>query len=708
MRDKVNIMYIVDSAYARYLIVNAYSIIKNNPSYSYTFYIISTSLSAIAKRCISSFGKNNGCKIVFISVDVSIFNGLKSEKSVPAELYYKIVPHYVLPTNVDKIVYMDIDMIVDGRLDDLFNLKFDNPNIYFYACWDVPVMRRLAKGINHPDNGYVNSGVMVINLDALRDNEITIDDYRCALNYEQTLFEEQLLHELMGKNGHIAYLKPYCYNYNVGEHKVYEEYCKKNNDVIMPIIRHYMGYGRWRFSKITKPWQLYFFNYTNVWSERDMFEKDIMVWWKYALQTEFANDFLIESMSTTQKYLCGVIEIQKGQNISNKVDCDILDEVCELLHKSDSLFNFKYNFYDHLIGCGNVAFENIAKSFCIREAECNNLEFVARLARLYRDGKGFNVDYKKAAELMEHSIKNNGPSWSKNELFDILWAIGDPESLEKMIDFSKIEANRGDVELSARLARAYRAGKGVLRDLELAAKYMGYSAKNGGPLWSKYEYFDILWEIGSASSLKDMVDFIQKESLTTDPELLGRVGRCYFYGKGVATDINYACSVLSEAIKYNPPIWVKKLYVDTLWALNSKECDEILYHYLSSCVDENEYFEGYLGRMYRDGRFVTKNLHCAADWMRKGSKKNVSWIANELFDVLWELNTSELDVEMVSLVEASSTAGDGHACGRLARAYRFGRGVSRDEKKAIELYKKAIEKKVSWASKELDDMAKSI
>ena len=115
---------------------------------------------------------------------------------------------------------------------------------------------------------------------------------------------------------------------------------------------------------------------------------------------------------------------------------------------------------------------------------------------------------------------------------------------------------------------------------------------------------------------------------------------------------------------------------------------------------------GCLARVFRDGKGVKQDLGKAAEWMRKAADKNIGWAKNELFDILWRINTPESQEEMISVATAFAEAGDGNAMGRLGRAYRDGRGVKQDLGKAAEWMRKAADKNIGWAKNELFDISK--
>ena len=90
-------------------------------------------------------------------------------------------------------------------------------------------------------------------------------------------------------------------------------------------------------------------------------------------------------------------------------------------------------------------------------------------------------------------------------------------------------------------------------------------------------------------------------------------------------------------------------------------------------------------------------------YQRKAAKKNISW-TNEFFDILWKRGLIDDLREAFEVSSAFSSLGDGPATGRLARAYRDGKGVDKDIEKAIEFMRIAGEKGVGWAKNELVDM----
>ena len=102
-------------------------------------------------------------------MDNSLFKGAPKVKRYPYEIYYRIFAPIMLPETVDRILYIDCDLIVHNNIDELYNMNFEG-NL-FIACTQICSFLqwfnriRLSVGENHV---YINTGVMVMNIKELR------------------------------------------------------------------------------------------------------------------------------------------------------------------------------------------------------------------------------------------------------------------------------------------------------------------------------------------------------------------------------------------------------------------------------------------------------------------------------------------------------------------------------------------------------------
>ena len=296
-----NVMLLIDDNFVYYSTTFIYSLIVNNNSWAnIKIYIVTDKLSLYSRNYLTDFIRLYGAEVNFIDVDTSIFAGLKANNRYPALLYCKLIPHLILPDNIDKAIFFDVDMVCDGSLEELYNT--DMGDKYFAACYGYfAFMYRFQQNDlkrTEVERSFVNSGVMLCNLGLMRNDCIELSSYTEWLKYNrQTLFEEQLLINVFLKK--IYYLMPYDYNYNPGGREIYTEYCNKNHIEPKRLIIHYLLVRN--DSPITKPWDAYEYFYEG--KKNDKFPEDIYelygIWWKYALQLK--DEFLINILNLAKR-----------------------------------------------------------------------------------------------------------------------------------------------------------------------------------------------------------------------------------------------------------------------------------------------------------------------------------------------------------------------------------------------------------------------
>ncbi|MCB5279599.1 MAG: sel1 repeat family protein [Candidatus Cloacimonetes bacterium] len=189
-------------------------------------------------------------------------------------------------------------------------------------------------------------------------------------------------------------------------------------------------------------------------------------------------------------------------------------------------------------------------------AESGDSEAQRCIGQAYRDGKGAPQDLDKAAEWMRKAAdKNLGRA--KNELFDILWRIGTPESYREMISVATEFAESGDGAAMGRIGRAYRDGKGVEKNLDEAIRWM-YEASCEDLNWARNELFDLFCKRGEPDDFIKAKAIVEISAKNGDMGGMGRLGRAYRDGKGVEKDLDKAIEWIRKAVPRND-IWKNEL-----------------------------------------------------------------------------------------------------------------------------------------------------
>ena len=106
--------------------------------------------------------------------DMPVSDGKKAFFGI--EAYNRLFCQFILPKNIDKILYLDSDILINSDISDLYNMELNTKSLYV-ACKDESAAHGdEKKRLSLPDNYiYVNSGVLLINLKDLR-KKYTIEE----------------------------------------------------------------------------------------------------------------------------------------------------------------------------------------------------------------------------------------------------------------------------------------------------------------------------------------------------------------------------------------------------------------------------------------------------------------------------------------------------------------------------------------------------
>jgi len=216
---------------------------------------------------------------------------------------------------------------------------------------------------------------------------------------------------------------------------------------------------------------------------------------------------------------------------------------------------------------------------------------------------------------------------------------GSEGDIERAICIYTYHATNGDTTAMGRLARAYRDGKGVEKNLDLAIEWMT-KAKEKNLKWTRLELADLLIKRGIETDQNKAYALCSELAGEGHAGAMGRLGRMYRDGKGVEKNLDLAIEWMRIAAETRP---VKNELMDMLWMRgNPEDYTEMRDVALTAVKEEDAGAMGRLGRMYRDGKGVEKDVNKAIDWMRIAAEKKIDWAEKELNEILKSIG-SEFD-----------------------------------------------------------------
>lgn len=222
-----------------------FSLIKYNNHRNVNIYLLNKNLTDTKINDISRYVKEMGGKFKNVVVSDNDLPELPIViKRFSVEMYYRIIAHKLLPRDLDRILWLDADIIINGKLDRFYDQNFSDK--YLVVCKDFYEQEEEIQSIKknmdiNSKHVYFNSGVILFNLKKIRENIKEEEIKECLIKYKDDLRypDQDILNHLYQNN--VKYENEYIYNFQVNNLK------KLTNDQLESIkILHYSGFR--------KPW----------------------------------------------------------------------------------------------------------------------------------------------------------------------------------------------------------------------------------------------------------------------------------------------------------------------------------------------------------------------------------------------------------------------------------------------------------------------
>ena len=225
MVKEVNVVYAANNKYAQYLCVTLNSLIENTSENNhYNIYILETDISEENKNYIKQISDDKEhINVQFINTN-EVFEKYGSEKLFchlyfTKEMYLRIFIPLIL-SDKDRALYIDIDTIVMGDVADIFDIDLgdnylgaarDFNTVVNYKYYDS-VRKYFGEVLGFKDmTKYFNSGVLLMNLNKLREINIVEKTYELLEKYKELLYPDQDILNLICEDHKL--ILDNCWNY---------------------------------------------------------------------------------------------------------------------------------------------------------------------------------------------------------------------------------------------------------------------------------------------------------------------------------------------------------------------------------------------------------------------------------------------------------------------------------------------------------------
>ena len=244
----MNILVTLDRNYILPLQTMLMSLLINHPSEHFDVYLASDDIGQTDIQLIERLFAHFDAAIHLLQMDENCFSQAPAFRYYSKAMYYRLLASEYLPEDIERILYLDPDMLIINSIRTLYEMPMDHS---LYAACIHKGLVNIANPVNkirlsaYESEGYFNSGMLLMNMPQIRKRVYPRDiyDYVNQNRHLLILPDQDILNGLYGE--HILPVDEMLWNYDA---RKYNEYLisssgERGMDWVMnnTAILHYCG-----------------------------------------------------------------------------------------------------------------------------------------------------------------------------------------------------------------------------------------------------------------------------------------------------------------------------------------------------------------------------------------------------------------------------------------------------------------------------------
>jgi len=161
----IRILVTLNESYLPPLRVMLTSLFVNNPDEKMEVWMLHRSIPEIEINNLREFCENYNAVLNPLWVEGSMWGSAPASSRYPQEMYYRLLAPHLLPDALDRVLYLDPDILIINPLRTLWNLDMQG---YLFAAAAHTGKTEFANDVNRirlgTEHNYFNSGVLLIDL----------------------------------------------------------------------------------------------------------------------------------------------------------------------------------------------------------------------------------------------------------------------------------------------------------------------------------------------------------------------------------------------------------------------------------------------------------------------------------------------------------------------------------------------------------------
>lgn len=330
---------------------------------------------------------------------------------------------------------------------------------------------------------------------------------------------------------------------------------------------------------------------------------------------------------------------------------------------------------------------------------------LVNLASHYESGTGVSVDLDKARALFQRAADLQ-VSLGYTRLADMLPEDGIEQRKDNYLKAAELNCQVALYRIALNL---YRGEEGFAKDTEKGIAWMTRSARAG----HAYACYHLGWAYEHGREVKrdpqTAADWYRLGAERLDRSCLRALGVLHFYGVGAEEDYEAAMRLFRQAAVLGEPSSQRRLGHELIWGALNKDDEErlqvegVAWLRLADQGGDDRAAE-LLGRAYRRGTGVAKDLAKSAEYLLKAAKAGIAEAQGQTGLNYWFGNgVEENHTEAYKWLSMCALQGEARGLYLLGRASEVGVGCTKDPKEAFRLYQQAAEKGESDAVYQLGE-----
>lgn len=219
----MNILVTLNSNYITPLKVMLKSLFFNNLKERFSIYIMQSSLTDKELQQIEDVVINQGHEFHVISIKDEYFKDAPVVMHYSKEMYYRLLAFKFMPPKIDKLLYLDPDILIINGISELYNTDLTG-YLYAAAYHNRGSINKINKIRLKPYDieAYYNSGVLLFNLNQQRNTIDEKDIFDFVRENADTLIlpDQDILNALYSKS--IKPVDEILYNYDPRYYNYYK------------------------------------------------------------------------------------------------------------------------------------------------------------------------------------------------------------------------------------------------------------------------------------------------------------------------------------------------------------------------------------------------------------------------------------------------------------------------------------------------------